>query len=171
MERDLPTVNISTIRFWTANVLALFVVLCSSPAIGQDHFQDAIAILGSRGRHLPETRRVAEALRKSALALHVDDRAMPAIVVLEASKNEARVADVNDWAHVFIEKHDSGKTVYMVWMIGDLTEADLVQLFMNVLNDEFRLGMSTADVNAAARRLFVAGSSVTSVESLLGRSH
>jgi hypothetical protein len=145
----------------------LSVALLPSTVMAQTIFLKSVAVMTAPDRHGPDGDKVAEALRECAVELRVAYRPMPRIVLLVAGKNEARIADVNDWSHVFIENHDSGKTVYMAWIVENVANADLLQLFTAILNDEFRLGMTPEQAKAVSRHLAMRKAATISVNSLL----
>ena len=86
--------------------------------------------------------RVVDALRRCAVELRVENRTMPRIVLIEADKEEARVADVGSWGKIYAEYIPSlGEAIYMAWVVGEPTEADLAHIFVSILNN-FRSGSS-----------------------------
>lgn len=65
-----------------------------------------------------------------------------ALCLSKPTKKEARVADVGSWGKIYAEYIPSlGEAIYMAWVVGEPTEADLAHIFVSILNN-FRSGSS-----------------------------
>jgi hypothetical protein len=151
---------------WRWGLLTLVLVAAATAAAqAPNGFGKDVAILSTTAERQPDRSRLVDALYRCALELHMQERSMPRIVLLQAGKDEARVADVRDWGHVFVESHPgSGVTVYMAWIVGEPTDADLVNIFVTILNDDFGLAMSSADIERCGRRVIARSVATTTVQ-------
>lgn len=148
--------------------LTLFILVSaasSSRAAGApESFGKTLVTLAAPGQSGLDLQALRSVFYRCAVELKVEQRRMPQVVFIQAGADEARVADVPGWGHVFVEQHPStGNTVYLAWIVGEPRDTDLMEMFTMILNDSLQIGLTPKQVESTVRRLHAEDAAIVDV--------
>jgi hypothetical protein len=131
-------------------------------------FGKSLALMSAPGQSVLNRKQLLASFYRCAVELKVQQRPMPRVVFISVGEDEAHIADVPGWGHVYVAHHpESGKTVYSAWVRGRPRDMHIIEVFITVLNREFAMGLTDEQENATAQRLYLQQKATVEVNSLL----
>ena len=130
-------------------------------------FGNSLAVLSTPGQPMPNRKQLSAIFYRCAVELKVQQRPAPRVMFLSVGEEEAQIADVHGWGHVYLAHHpESEQTVYMAWMVGMPKDIHIIEVFIIVLNRNFAIGLTDQQINATAERLYSQQKATVEVNSL-----
>jgi hypothetical protein len=118
-------------------------------------FGKTLAVVSAQGQSVLNRKQLLASFYRCAVELKVQERPMPRVVFISVGEEEAQIADVHGWGHVYVAHHpESEQTVYLAWVRGKPRDMHIIEVFITVLNREFAIGLTDEQENVTVERLY-----------------
>ena len=161
-----------------ARQFALALLICglipARPLFAAPQIDGRVVVVESRdaaGRI--DRQRLLTVLRQACAELHLDEAAVPRILVVHLTAGEALVGAVPAGAGMMVEKvdvkveHGEPTSRFIVWLVGQPSDQRLVHAAVDVLSHHLGLALSAADTLSTERRLSLRLAATVDAKSLL----